>query len=367
VAFGAGNAAGVEREDVVCLGDSCGRASFLEVVEESDDPFLHAGFDGVMGLSLPLRKNASARDSVVSALVADKALQAPVFAASLGGPSPQMEFSAAPRDWPGVVWAPVSEPGYWQLSLSAITVGGKELEVCRAAAVGVNVTTFFGRMCCRDVEEFEREERCQYADGGKRSRYATGGLVEATYPDGRVAVKMEDGCVQKVPAVWVSTMEGCRGDGTIQAVVDTGMSLMTAPPRLAEHLLASLGVPENCTGTSDFPELALRLPGGQTLALAPEQYMDRVELSDGSFCWAHVMPMPATAKGPVVVLGLPFLRAYSTVFDAENQRLGFLKYEASGQAATEATVAEQPKASSGPLLHKQAVVRLHGRRGAQDV
>ena len=39
----------------------------------------------------------------------------------------------------------------------------------------------------------------------------------------------------------------------------------------------------------------------------------------------QVMPMPATAKGPVVVLGLPFLRAYSTVFDAENQKLGFLK------------------------------------------
>ena len=37
------------------------------------------------------------------------------------------------------------------------------------------------------------------------------------------------------------------------------------------------------------------------------------------------MPMPATAKGPVVVLGLPFLRAYSTVFDAENHQLGFLK------------------------------------------
>ena len=35
--------------------------------------------------------------------------------------------------------------------------------------------------------------------------------------------------------------------------------------------------------------------------------------------------MPATAKGPVVVLGLPFLRAYSTVFDAENHQLGFLK------------------------------------------
>merc|ERR1719484_276360 len=109
------------------------------------------------------------------------------------------------------------------------------------------------------------------------------------------------------------------------------MSLMTAPPPLAAHLLASIGVhpdgQENCTGKSAFPDLALRLHGGQTLTLTPEQYMDRVELADGSFCWAHVMPMPATAKGPVVVLGLPFLRAYSTVFDAENHQLGFLKYE----------------------------------------
>ena len=30
-------------------------------------------------------------------------------------------------------------------------------------------------------------------------------------------------------------------------------------------------VPENCTGRSNFSDLALRLPGGATLALTPEQ------------------------------------------------------------------------------------------------
>jgi len=289
--------------------------------------------------------------------VADKALPAPVFAAAFGGPSPHMEFGVEPRSWPKTVWANVSEPGYWQLSLASISVGGKELEVCAPAAVGDNITTFFGRMCCREVAEFEREERCQYASGAKRSRYASGGTVVETYSDGRVAVKMDDGCVQKVPVDWVSSLDGCRGDGTIQAVVDTGMSLLTAPPPLAARLLKALDVPENCTGRANFSELSLRLPGGATLALTPEQYMDRVELADGSYCWAHVMPMPATAKGPVVVLGLPFLRAYSTVFDAENQKLGFLKYEA-------------PTPEPAPKLRgtkTEAVVRLHGRRGNKDV
>jgi len=350
VTFGTGTAAGVERQDTVCLGSACGLAEFVETIMESDDPFLHAGFDGVLGLSLKLRANATARNSIVDALVSDGALPRPVFALQLS-PTPRLILGEEAM-LPDVVWTPLSEPGYWQFSLQGVKVGGKKLDVCSTPQVEENVTTFFGRMCCRTVEEFDHEERCQfhedYDETGHRSRYAAKAEILAVFEKGdRYAVKMEDGCVQKVPSAWVSNSKGCRADGSIQALVDSGMSLMTAPPPLAAMLLSAMDVPENCTARSDFPDFELELKGGEVLTLTPDQYMDTLVLEDGVYCWAHLTAMPETAKGAVMVLGLPFLRAYSTVFDAESHRLGFQKTKKSVEAT-------------------KAVVRLHGRRGRED-
>jgi hypothetical protein len=240
----------------------------------------------------------------------------------------------------------ISEPGYWQISLAGLSVGGKDLHLCsEQVEEGANITTFFGKMCCRSVEEFEHEERCQYASGGKRSRYASDGTVAAVYGDGSLAVRMTDGCVQRVPRVWVTTEKGCRGDGTLQAIVDSGMSLLMAPPPVASRLLSSLAIPENCTAPhSEYPPIGFRLPDGKVLSLSAADYMDKVELADGTFCWPHVMAMPPTAKGSGVVLGLPFLRAFSTVFDEERGMVGFTRTSVQDVGA----------------------VRLHGRRGAQD-
>ena len=42
--------------------------------------------------------------------------------------------------------------------------------------------------------------------------------------------------------------------------------------------------------------------------MEPDDYMDR-ELSEGAeYCWAHLMPIGDTGRGPVLVLGMPFLR-----------------------------------------------------------
>lgn len=339
--YGEGRAAGFERADTVCVAGKCGTVTFVDALVESERPFLSAGFDGVVGLSLPLRRSAPANASLLTALVAAKALPKAQFAVSLAGSDPWLDFEpAVPAD---TTWVNLSESGYWQFSVQSIRVGDKELS-CFPATVGSNVTTFFGKMCCRSVEEFEHEDRCQLTEEVEwRSRFMSAAVLLATYDDGRVAVKMDDGCVQKVPAEWVSDERGCRG-GSFQAVVDTGMSLMTAPPALAAELLSALDVPENCTGRSGYQPLSFSA-GGRQLALTPDQYMDTVVLPDGVFCWPHVMPMPPTAKGPVVVLGLPFLRAFTTVFDAEKRRLGFAR----------------------PSGARQAAVRLRGLRGGKSV
>jgi len=98
------------------------------------------------------------------------------------------------------------------------------------------------------------------------------------------------------------------------------------PAFLIKLLQDKLGVSENCTGRT-FPSLGLQLKAQDgkvhDLTLAPEDYMDRESSNGTEYCWAHLLPMEDPGKGPVLVLGMPFLRKYYTVFDFGNSALGF--------------------------------------------
>merc|ERR1719198_1628481 len=96
---------------------------------------------------------------------------------------------------------------------------------------------------------------------------------------------------------------------------------------MVQSLIAAIGANENCTSQIDkgFPSVSLTLPGGLELTLAPEDYMDQLVLNDGVYCWPHLIPMPETAKGAAFVLGMPFLRAFYSVFDVAGSRIGFAK------------------------------------------
>jgi len=135
---------------------------------------------------------------------------------------------------------------------------------------------------------------------------------------------------------------GCTCEGCCQAVVDSGSSVMMGPPFLIDLLQKKLQVEENCTGRA-FPSLGfvVKTRDGQerTLTLEAEDYMDREAGDDGQeYCWAHLAPMAAgtTGRGPVLVLGMPFLRKFYTVFDLEKRAIGF-------------ALARQPPESAGTL------------------
>lgn len=387
VEFGTGRATGMEEEDVVCLAEGCARVQFLEMLEESDDPFKHAGFDGVLGLSLQLRRAATNRTSVLQSLVDSHAIPSPIFAVFLAkdwhrDPS-EISFGSYSEDYMAgpLHWVSLSEPAYWQFSISAIRVAGKALQLCHdskansgggasSLPVGSNISTFFGRMCCRSLDEFEHETRCQYhsnyTETGNRSRYTDHGQVLAEYADGRVGVQMADGCVQKLPREWLSLPNGCRGDGTLQAMLDTGSSLMMGPDAIVAQILAAIGVKENCTEqlaaadtgknmSAVFPSISFALPDGAELTLAPEDYMDQLVLVDGVYCWPHLLPMPETAKGALLVLGMPFLRAYYSVFDAGQRRVGFA-------AARQPSLKSSGHAPQGARAERRRQIHLRARR-----
>jgi len=146
---------------------------------------------------------------------------------------------------------------------------------------------------------------------------------------------------------------------SIQALLDTGSSLMMGPQPIVQSLLSAVGAQENCTDQlnngSVFPSFSFTLSDGKELTLTPEDYMDQLVLGDGVYCWPHLIPMPETAKGAAFVLGMPFLRAFYSVFDIEGSRLGFAK-------------AKQPSAQTGTKKAKMAApknlrsVSLHSRR-----
>jgi len=373
VSYGMGHVVGYEAEDRVCLGGACAPVGFVQALEESDSPFLDANFDGVVGLSLVLRRGATRKTSFVDALLDGGVIphqQFSVFMASdLRSDTSEISFGSPDpsRSTGPTFWASLSEPGYWQFSLSDLSVGQQHLNLCGNAGnsstntstlvplKGENVSTYFGKMCCRSVEEFDHEERCQFSSSyaGWRSHTTGSGVVLAEFSDSRVAVRMDDGCVQKVPRTWVSLSNGCRGDGTIQAVLDTGSSLMMGPRPLVDKVLAAIGVKENCTSQdrARLPKVSLALGDkSEVLTLNPEDYMDTVALADGVYCWPHFLSAPETGKGAALILGMPFLRAYYTTFDAGAGRVGFAR-------------AVQPSTLGKPNLRASLrAVSLHSRR-----
>jgi len=108
--------------------------------------------------------------------------------------------------------------------------------------------------------------------------------------------------------------EGCH------AAVDTGMSRLTAPSRMMEELEPFVGQVKDCGDFHSLPTLGFRIKG-QTFSLAPHEYAEmrkknRCVLSLG----ALDVPPP---RGPIVVLGIPFLQKFYTVFDPVGKRIGF--------------------------------------------
>merc|ERR1719473_1451019 len=115
----------------------------------------------------------------------------------------------------------------------------------------------------------------------------------------------------------------CDPKSGCQAVVDTGSSMLMAPPHMVEQLEKALDVHENCSNFDQLPTLGFMF-AGKEFTLAPEDYIDSQETEEGMGCWLGLLPVPDTGKGPLLVLGYPFLRQIYTVLEVGDQpRVGF--------------------------------------------
>jgi cathepsin D len=106
-------------------------------------------------------------------------------------------------------------------------------------------------------------------------------------------------------------------------VVDTGTSVIVGPPSQMDSLIKQVGeVSKDCSNVKSLPTVTINM-GGKDFDLGPEFYVLRAkdDKSGQEECQLGLQGMNAGA--PLWILGDPFLRKYYTVWDGEQQRVGF--------------------------------------------
>jgi hypothetical protein len=153
--------------------------------------------------------------------------------------------------------------------------------------------------------------------GGVDSRYYTGNFVYAP-------VETKGYWMIKVGGIYIGAKQvhKCAGDDC-HSVVDTGTSIIVGPSYAVSDLLKAIGpVAPDCSNLSKLPTIAFEI-SGQMLDLPPSFYVIKDKTVNGTQCILGIEGSLAVA--PMWILGDPFLRAYYSVFDRDQDRVGFAK------------------------------------------
>jgi hypothetical protein len=108
-----------------------------------------------------------------------------------------------------------------------------------------------------------------------------------------------------------------------QVAVDTGTSMLAGPTDVIEKLESKLNLRSDCSNFHTMPLLGFTFRG-KVLNMLPDDYIERVQVSTRSICSLSLMTVDVPPpKGPLFILGDPFLRRYLTIYDRDGPRVGF--------------------------------------------
>jgi cathepsin D len=118
---------------------------------------------------------------------------------------------------------------------------------------------------------------------------------------------------------------GLCNDGGCKAVVDTGTSLNTGPTKDIMKLLNTIPVENDCTGY-DKGGIISYVFDSQEYQLKVDEYIVKSNFHGKDECRALMMPLDVPAPhGPVWILGDIFMQKFYTVFDRDQNRVGFAR------------------------------------------
>jgi cathepsin D len=105
-------------------------------------------------------------------------------------------------------------------------------------------------------------------------------------------------------------------------VVDTGTSVIAGPPSTVSQLTSKIGnVSADCSNVGKLPTITFNFDG-KNFDLGPDFYVLRMQDDNGKEqCQLGIEGVNAGV--PIWILGDPFLRKYYTVWDADQNRIGF--------------------------------------------
>lgn len=361
--------------------------AFGEMTEQTGDVFMTPSFSGILGLAFPA---LSAYDftPIFDNIATQKLIQPAMFAFSMGDNdegSAILLGAPDPATYEGDIhWVPVAKEFYWEIVLTDMLVDGQPQHFCgtgpgdedqapREAVGEIEPDSSSSTDGEEDGQAEEEQEEPQLGDSGPfmqmRARSLRGEVRRRDRPaavmmlmeeeeeqeqaeqaeeeqggpleDGETAERLAKGVEREGPS-------HDTGDVGCKLVLDTGTTLLTAPPGVVRSLMRQLPMDSNCDGMDSLPTLTYVIHG-QRFDITPDDYVVRAESPDGArhHCKPGFMALDVPApRGPLFVLGDIFMRAYITFFDRENVRVGFAKRRRDGLARREAAA----------LLDTQAVV-----------
>ncbi|KAL8169972.1 UNVERIFIED_CONTAM: hypothetical protein K2H54_060852 [Gekko kuhli] len=118
-----------------------------------------------------------------------------------------------------------------------------------------------------------------------------------------------------------------------EAIVDTGTSLITGPTEEIKELQKAIGAKPiikgqymlPCDKLSTLPTVSLVL-GGSSYTLTPDNYALKVTVQGETLCLSGFSGLDVPPPGgPLWILGDVFIGPYYTVFDRDNDSVGFAK------------------------------------------